>query len=364
MTRETRAVRATADRIWTALTEPDELRRWWGELAPGLQLGRLSQLQPGDGEVHALEVFDLAAPHRLGYRRRLFGIDTKETVRWTVADGLVTVTASGAEADDDRPAIAYEQWREQLDRLGRYVDGEPLPPVPRDREFVLGTELPGEPAAVRAGLATFLAEAFKPGSVLDGVRIRSGPADDDALTFDLDHPSWAAPTAARIVLLARGQGTKLVIRHRGWAGTSADEPERARRRAEFAGFWHRLLLRFTLSYAKDWAIPTLTADDLNQRLAQPELFVFDANRATLWERGHLPGAVFVGQEDLPLDRLPADREAELVFYCRDEMCLTAYLSAAKARTLGYPHTYVMEGGRQAWADAGLPLVADNDGAGA
>ena len=356
MTTETRAVRAPAERIWAALTEPDQLRLWWGELEPGLQLGRLSQLTPGDGEVHALEVFEFGAPHRLGYRRRLFGIDTKETVRWTVADDLVTVTASEPEADDDRPSIRYEQWREQLDRLERHLAGESLPPAPRDRELVLGTELPGDPAVVRARLDAFLTEMLNKETVLDGVQIRFGA--DDPLAFELDHPAWAAPTSARIVLLARGQGTKLVIRHRGWAGTSSDEAERARQRARFAGFWHRLVLRFTLAYARFWAIPTLTADDLNGRLTQ--LHVFDANRATLWERGHLPGAVFVGQEDLPVDRLPDDRDAELVFYCRDEMCLTAYLSAARARTLGYPHTYVMEGGRKAWADAGLPLVAENE----
>jgi rhodanese-related sulfurtransferase len=57
--------------------------------------------------------------------------------------------------------------------------------------------------------------------------------------------------------------------------------------------------------------------------------------------------------------LPADKNAELVFYCRDSMCLTAYLSAAQARTLGYPNSLVMEGGRAAWAKSGFPLVSQN-----
>jgi 3-mercaptopyruvate sulfurtransferase SseA len=41
------------------------------------------------------------------------------------------------------------------------------------------------------------------------------------------------------------------------------------------------------------------------------------------------------------------------------MCLTAYLSAAQARALGYPNTFVMAGGRKAWAEAGFPLVPEN-----
>jgi rhodanese-related sulfurtransferase len=130
-------------------------------------------------------------------------------------------------------------------------------------------------------------------------------------------------------------------------------------RKRFAAFWHRFLLRFTLDCARSWQIPTLSAAELKARMELPEVFVLDANRATLWERGHVPQAVFVGQEDIPLDRLPPDKDAELVFYCRDTMCLTAYLSAAQARTLGYPNTFVMEGGRKAWAESGFSLVPEN-----
>jgi rhodanese-related sulfurtransferase len=118
-------------------------------------------------------------------------------------------------------------------------------------------------------------------------------------------------------------------------------------------------MRFTLEYAHSWEIPTLSAADLKNRMGQGDVFVFDANRTTLWERGHVPQSVFVGQEDIPIDRLPADKSAELVFYCRDSMCLTAYLSAAQARTLGYANTFVMEGGRAAWAKSGFPLVSKN-----
>src|SRR5262249_46637363 len=112
---------------------------------------------------------------------------------------------------------------------------------------------------------------------------------------------------------------------------------------------------------RSWRIPTLSAVDLKNRFDRPGLFVFDSNRTTLWERGHVPQSVFVGQEDIPVDLLPSDKNAELVFYCRDAMCLTAYLSAAQARTLGYPNTFVMEGGREAWANSGFPLVS-KDGA--
>jgi rhodanese-related sulfurtransferase/uncharacterized protein YndB with AHSA1/START domain len=358
---EIRAVRASADEVWAALSEPARIRQWWGRLDPAFRAGKLSQLDLGDGDVYALEVLRLEPPHRLEFRRRLLGIDSTETIRWQITPTggcLVAVTWSAPGADDDARSAGREEWRSVTERLERFLAGDTLPPAPRDREFVLGTELPGSPESVRTHLEDFLAARFADGTILGDVRLRFTAAGQ--LTVELEHDDWAAPTSARIVVLDRGQGTKLVVRHRGWAATAYDGGERGRQRARFADFWHQLLLRFTLAYARSWRIPTLTAVDLNGRMAKPELFVFDANRSTLWERGHLPRAVFIGPEDIPLDRLPADKDAELVFYCRDSRCLTAYLSAARARTLGYPNTYVMEGGREAWADAGLPLVPEND----
>jgi rhodanese-related sulfurtransferase/uncharacterized protein YndB with AHSA1/START domain len=381
--RVTRAIRASAEEVWAALTEPGMVRGWLGEISPGFRVGRLSQLTIGDGDLHALEIFRMEPPHRLSYGRRRFGIDVRETIGWEVAQGsdgcLVTVCYSAPELDDDRRSAEHEEWLFHTDRLEKYLAAAPLPPAPPDREFIISTNLPGSAETVRTHLTPYLekvlgvpmdASAGEYRATLslgDGVEPGdiqvAGRADLVTLSecLQLDHPTWHCPTSARLILRQRGQGARLTIRHRGWEGTAFDDAGRVRQRRQFARFWHGFLLRFTLGYARSWQIPTLSAADLRVRMERPEVFVFDANRVTLWERGHLPQAVFVGQEDIPVDRLPSDKDAELVFYCRDTMCLTAYLSAAQARTLGYPNTFVMEGGRQAWAESGFPLVPE-DGA--
>lgn len=55
-----------------------------------------------------------------------------------------------------------------------------------------------------------------------------------------------------------------------------------------------------------------------------------------------------------LDRLPADKSAPIVLYCR-----TGPMSTTAARelvALGYTNVYNLVGGFNAWAEAGLPLI--------
>ncbi len=72
--------------------------------------------------------------------------------------------------------------------------------------------------------------------------------------------------------------------------------------------------------------------------------------------GNLPGT----DDTMPfdamstvLDRLPADKDARVVLYCR-----TGPMSERAARdlvALGYTNVYNLVGGFAAWAEAGLPL---------
>jgi hypothetical protein len=141
---------------------------------------------------------------------------------------------------------------------------------------------------------------------------------EHALTFRLAHRDWIHRTSCRLDLQPREDCALLTVAHSGWDAIVPDTEARWRARREFAVLWHKAVLFVTLAYVRTLHIPTISPEELQTRLNEPDVFLYDTNRITLWRQGHIAGAVHVGQEDIASDVLPADRQASLIFYCRDD----------------------------------------------
>ncbi|MBA3541720.1 MAG: rhodanese-like domain-containing protein [Deltaproteobacteria bacterium] len=105
-------------------------------------------------------------------------------------------------------------------------------------------------------------------------------------------------------------------------------------------------------------VATLNALEAAELIATSSVDVVDVRDFDEWQAGHLPAARVV-----PLDVLRADTDRELhgtkaavLFVCARGV---RSLNAAKmAERLGYETVYNLEGGTSGWAQAGLPLVAE------
>ena len=93
-------------------------------------------------------------------------------------------------------------------------------------------------------------------------------------------------------------------------------------------------------------------------MQEPEpVTVFDVNARASWMSAHVPGARHLDPAGYQDSDLPSDRNAALVFYCSNPMCMKAPNAARRAKKMGYSNIHVMSAGISGWIAAKLPTEA-------
>jgi rhodanese-related sulfurtransferase len=101
----------------------------------------------------------------------------------------------------------------------------------------------------------------------------------------------------------------------------------------------------------------VATEELFDWLAQQQAVVIDVNSQERFEKGHIPTAVHMTYDGVTAAKLPADKDARLVFYCYNERCQASHKAALKALDLGYTNIWVYKPGIMGWQDAGKEIVA-------
>jgi rhodanese-related sulfurtransferase len=83
--------------------------------------------------------------------------------------------------------------------------------------------------------------------------------------------------------------------------------------------------------------------------------VLDVREKDAFARGHLPGARHIprGQLELRVDGELPDPTARIVTYC--QMGKISTLAAATLRSIGFSRASALDGGYDAWSNAGYPI---------
>ena len=106
-------------------------------------------------------------------------------------------------------------------------------------------------------------------------------------------------------------------------------------------------------FAMLMGLKSIAPRDVQQRLGQGGLAVFDLNARHAWRQARVPGAVNL-VPDFDAALLPPEPATPLVFYCSNPLCRKAPNAARRAGKLGYTDVRVMSAGISGWLGAGLP----------
>ena len=106
--------------------------------------------------------------------------------------------------------------------------------------------------------------------------------------------------------------------------------------------------------------PFVAMSDVAERAGKsdPNFIVLDVREREAYAAGHIPGAKHLprGQLELRVDDELPNPTARIVACC--EFGRISTLAAQTLRTLGFLHASALDGGMQAWREAGLPLTKE------
>lgn len=100
----------------------------------------------------------------------------------------------------------------------------------------------------------------------------------------------------------------------------------------------------------------LSPEDANARLAAGKAVLVDIREPDEFARSHAKGAQSQPLSQWERAHLTIDPDADVIFTCRSGMRTAGACDRLAARVAG--DTYVLEGGLDAWARAGLPVETD------
>jgi rhodanese-related sulfurtransferase len=99
----------------------------------------------------------------------------------------------------------------------------------------------------------------------------------------------------------------------------------------------------------------ISTPELVKGIEEKTIFIFDNNSPKLYREKHIPTAVFLDYHAPDPALLPPDKNAPLVFYCKNVRCTASHQGARYARSQGYQNLRIYPLGIDGWVEAGLPV---------
>ena len=102
------------------------------------------------------------------------------------------------------------------------------------------------------------------------------------------------------------------------------------------------------------AIKMMTVKELKTQLDKKDFPLINVHIPYEGEIANTDTFIDYREIDKNLDKLPKDKNAKIVLYCRSGRM--SHIAAETLVKLGYTNVYDVEGGMLAWEEAGYPLI--------
>jgi rhodanese-related sulfurtransferase len=115
---------------------------------------------------------------------------------------------------------------------------------------------------------------------------------------------------------------------------------------------------FACDGAKDLSaendLQMMTVPEVAKLADAKQVKLIDANDQNYREKnGIIPGAVLLSSyTEYSVKELPSQKDAQLVFYCANNMCTASHMAARRAILNGYTKVAVLDAGLAGWKKAG------------
>ena len=235
---------ASALDAWRAITDPPQVRRWFGTLWGTLSVGATPRLDFGDGDFFGLVVRRLEPPHLVEYDWRFLGIAPPSTIRWTVralddVESEVSVTDRQPGRDRAETLELAGGWADFCTRLGRFVSTGAWSRYPW-RDEIEASIVVAAPLDATTSLLDD-SESWLPSFAPSMQVLDSGRVSRELLKLAIGRAEWQTSTDATVRIRARNGETLLSAQHRGFRRLPIDEGAQRRVRQAAVGQWIRAL---------------------------------------------------------------------------------------------------------------------------
>ncbi|HYP01336.1 MAG TPA: rhodanese-like domain-containing protein [Pyrinomonadaceae bacterium] len=99
----------------------------------------------------------------------------------------------------------------------------------------------------------------------------------------------------------------------------------------------------------------ISARHLEAKLILKSAVVVDVGTKNEYDAGHIPGAILIPASQLAARAARLPKSKEIVLYCKCSGQELSMRAAVELQSKGFENVSVLEGGYQAWLDAGLPV---------